>query len=373
LEQREGRVDRFGQTAETVNAILLFGRNNPVDGAVLKVLLRKAKAIRNSLGISVPVPMDSGTIMEAVLKTLFSQGLTPEGQLPLFTDPLLDEVNIEWDRAEERERLSRTRFAQRAIKPGEVERELQETDSVLGDPKAVERFVLNALQRLDVSVNEGKEGVWIFDSLNSLPETVVAESRTQEGWHVSFSSPPPENSDYLGRNHPFVSALAQFLLEASLTKGNKAPAARAGVIRTNQVEFQTVLMMLRLRFQLEEPERPTSLAEEIFVAGFQGYPPDQLSWLEEEKAMHLLSTARPEANIASPERIQRLERTLSWWPDLQPNLGEIIEHRAQKLQDAHRRVRGSVGLSRRGVIVRSHLPPDLLGMLILMPIPAGVR
>src|SRR5690606_21936282 len=42
-EQREGRVDRYGQPKEVVRASLIYGQNNPVDGAVLSVILRKAK------------------------------------------------------------------------------------------------------------------------------------------------------------------------------------------------------------------------------------------------------------------------------------------------------------------------------------------
>jgi Helicase conserved C-terminal domain len=54
-EQREGRVDRFGQAAPVVRALMLYGENNPVDGAVLRVILRKAEripttdAVRNAL------------------------------------------------------------------------------------------------------------------------------------------------------------------------------------------------------------------------------------------------------------------------------------------------------------------------------------
>ena len=54
LEQREGRVDRYGQPAASVRTVLLYGVDNPIDDAVLKVLLRKAKLIQRDLGVCAP-------------------------------------------------------------------------------------------------------------------------------------------------------------------------------------------------------------------------------------------------------------------------------------------------------------------------------
>jgi superfamily II DNA or RNA helicase len=46
LEQREGRVDRFGQTlSKVVKTIRYFSPDNPVDGLVIRVLLNKAREI----------------------------------------------------------------------------------------------------------------------------------------------------------------------------------------------------------------------------------------------------------------------------------------------------------------------------------------
>lgn len=56
LEQREGRVDRYGQPARRVKVVRFFGRDNPVDGTVIKVLLDKAREIHRTLGTHVPVP-----------------------------------------------------------------------------------------------------------------------------------------------------------------------------------------------------------------------------------------------------------------------------------------------------------------------------
>jgi superfamily II DNA/RNA helicase len=74
LEQREGRVDRFGQVKDTVKAVLLYGADNPVDLVVLEVLLRKARLIRRQLGISVPVPADTEQVVQAVVDTVLLRG-----------------------------------------------------------------------------------------------------------------------------------------------------------------------------------------------------------------------------------------------------------------------------------------------------------
>ncbi|MDW8029833.1 MAG: helicase-related protein, partial [Armatimonadota bacterium] len=62
LEQRDGRVDRFGQPAEKVKSVLIYGRDNPIDGVVLKVLLQKAREIYRTTGVAVPVPGDSESV-----------------------------------------------------------------------------------------------------------------------------------------------------------------------------------------------------------------------------------------------------------------------------------------------------------------------
>ena len=61
-EQREGRVDRFGQASPVVRVLTYYGADNQIDGIVLNVPLRKHKTIRDSLGVSVPVPVDNGDL-----------------------------------------------------------------------------------------------------------------------------------------------------------------------------------------------------------------------------------------------------------------------------------------------------------------------
>src|SRR5699024_2054089 len=74
-EQREGRVDRFGQRAEVVHAVTVYGENTGIDGIVLDVLLRKHIQIRKDLGISVPVPSDTNDrVLAALLEGVLLRG-----------------------------------------------------------------------------------------------------------------------------------------------------------------------------------------------------------------------------------------------------------------------------------------------------------
>ncbi|MCK5232117.1 MAG: hypothetical protein KAR13_17730 [Desulfobulbaceae bacterium] len=120
LEQREGRVDRFGQTASKVKTLLLYEKNNPIDGVVLKILLRKVREIRKSTGIPIPFPEDFQSLMDSVLQAVLEspQATSPHPiQLSLFDE--LDWVKEKElaasrviEEAAQREKASRNIFAQ---------------------------------------------------------------------------------------------------------------------------------------------------------------------------------------------------------------------------------------------------------------------
>jgi hypothetical protein len=311
--------------------------------------------------------------LEAIFNALFSRAASMKEhrveQLQLFEELTVRDFHRRWDEAARREKETQTRFAQRAIKPEEVERELRETDAVLGDPGAVARFVLNACQRLNLRVEQNRDGtITIQGDVPAFLKDLLPKRP------VTFNTPAPEGTAYLGRNHPFVAALARYLLEAALTQGSSAPAARCGVIKTAAVARRTVLLLLRLRYLLEQPEREKELlAEEVVVAAFQGFPPDRLTWLSDTEALGLLENLHPDAAVTSGERREVLSEVLGWWPELKPGLERLVTERARKLEDAHRRVRAAAHLVRRGLAVRPQFPPDLIGLLILLPVPKGVK
>ena len=364
LEQREGRVDRYGQTISVVKSYLLYGQDNPVDGAVLEVLIRKAVQIHKTLGITVPVPMDSATVTEAVFKSLFERA--PEAKQLSLLDLLeseesaLGQVHQSWDKAVEREKISRTRFAQRAIKPAEVEQELVESDLILGDEGDVERFVRSACERLNSSLIKKKQG-WLLPSPPQCLKAVLGDKQRL----ISFTTPVPEGVEYIGRNHPLVENLARYLLEEALDNASNPAIARCGFSVTDAVDKRTVLLLLRLRHLLETPQDQNLLAEECLVTGFTGAPANPL-WLPDEVARELLQQAEPVGgDFPIGRKRLEIDKFLEQVGELDEELRSFAERRAHALSQSHRRVRA---ITKEGQVrVKPQLPMDILGILILQP------
>ena len=380
LEQREGRVDRYGQTSPVVKTIRYFSPDSAIDGIVLDVLLNKAREIHKALGTYVPVPEESETVTEALLNALFMRNRRPGAdsrQLDLGLDlpQQVSDMHRHWDRDAERERVNRSRFAQRALRPAEVRAELEATDAVLGDPDAVRDFVLDAAQRLNLAIVRDKDDKVFRVPVNAaatsvLPDAVrfVLPTVKSGEWRISFASPTPVGAEYLGRNHPFVAGLARFLMEEALTKSGGAHATRCGVIRTRAVTRLTTIMLLRVRYLLEQPDHAPLLSEEVvakaFTAQAQG---GAWQWLDDDEGLRLLGDARPGANVPMAEKREIVASALDEWPALEAALVGPIKQRAAALEQSYRRVRQTVGLRVRSLALKPQLPPDLLGLLVLQP------
>ena len=162
-QQREGRIDRFGQKASIVRSVLMYGENNPVDGAVLEVIIRKAEAIAKQTGVRVPMPDDQGSLTKALMSKVMLRARSQE-QMSLGLDFSDSEearqIEMAWINASEQEKKTRTIFAQNTLKPEEVAAEWEATQVALGGYEDTERFVLQAMKRLGQPLEPLKSGTY---------------------------------------------------------------------------------------------------------------------------------------------------------------------------------------------------------------------
>jgi superfamily II DNA or RNA helicase len=376
-EQREGRVDRFGQPRPLVRTVMLYGADNPIDGIVLDVLLRKHREIRRSLGVSVPVP-GSEAVLEAILEGLLLRGRPDEvieAQLQLFemevVAPKRAELYRRWDEAAERERRSRSIFAQEGIRADEVAAELQASRRALGGPEDVARFTEDTLRALGAAVSV--QGGALEADLRETPRALRdALGLDRPSLRARFNLPVGEDELYLSRTHPVVGALASFVLDTALDP--QAPegvwvARRAGVVRTRGVQRRTTLLLLRHRFDLvtrrtDGTERG-QLAEEAAVVAFEG-PPEEPTWLGDDAAERLLAVT-PDANVAPEQARHHVARILEGLPALGPALAEHARRRAEAVRQAHERLIAGARLRGTRIEVEPKLPPDVLGVYVYLP------
>lgn len=373
LEQREGRVDRFGQTAKTVKAYLYYGKNNPIDGVVLKVLLRKVQEIRKATGISIPFPEDSKSLMDSVMQAvLFSReektkGIQQSLDFGEFNEVNKAELEVSHaiEKAADREKASRTIFAQHSIKAEEIEDDLKESDEAIGNPKTVENFVVDALNTiLGVQITKDKKAYVLYTT--NLPESLKTTLPFATKLKVTFHSPSPEGYLYLGRNHAFVEQLCQYLMSNAMNNEKMQGPRRASVIRCRDVSEKTTLLLFRVRNVIQEKAGTTQLvAEEMLVWGYEGSPQHK-KILSHEKAVNLLDSVVPTANMSDHEREQWLSEELATLNVLHEEFDKVAMERAQELVDAHERFRKVLAGSHYKV-VEPILPMDLMGVYILLP------
>ncbi len=270
-EQREGRVDRYGQPSPKVRALTYYGIDNQIDGVVLDVLLRKHKAIRTSLGVSIPLPTESERVIQAVFEGMLLKGKKKDTGPGLFDD-LPEEIDQEWKSATEREKQSRTLFAQQTIKVEDVVRELTAVRDALGNGVDVAAFVRTALEASKASV-DGTDSIKV--DLTEAPRALKERLDLPTKFKARFELPVENNEFLLTRSSPAVEALANHVLNAALDPHLEGPARRCGVIRTSKVGKRTTLLVLRHRFhivtRIGHEEMPL-LAEDSQLVAFEGSP-----------------------------------------------------------------------------------------------------
>ena len=375
-EQREGRVDRFGQPSPTVRATLLYGVDNPVDGAVLRVILRKAAAIRKELGVPVPVPDEGHSLTQALLKTVLlrrrgSTGTVEGRQIELFES--------HWEDTKEKAKRSRTVFAQRRIRPDEVLPEWHRSLAAVGGRDDVQRFASRALARLGSGLEPLGRGYKV--PTVPLPDEVRERLETEdiEGTvAIDFAYPPAPGCRPVQRSHPLIAVLADTLLGRTLSvdgsdtsssdASTRDPSVlgRVGCWISEGVRGRTTVALLRLRHQLLSRARrkeTTLMVEEAAAVAWAA--PRTNRPITGPDALSLLALP-PVGDPPQHVRERESARALVLLQERAVDLEAFAATRADALLEDHLRVREASRAS--GSTSVQALPrPDVIGVYVLLP------
>jgi superfamily II DNA or RNA helicase len=370
IEQREGRVDRFGQQSNIVKTSLLWGEDNAIDKIVLKILINKVRDIQKATGVSISIGEDSTSIMDAVIKDVLLGADTKADngkQMSLFADEL---ITNELEMARRKAENLRSIFAHESIPPEKIEADLKEVDEAIGDLNSVEEFVKAGVIHLGGDYHFDGNGYTL--NITNLPPHLKSNFSKGKLLKVSFESPTPIGYRYIGRNHQFVEQLCQFILSLAFEqREDYKPIARAAVIQTDLVERKTTLIQFRVRNVIKELRSSREvISEEIYLWGYSGSGDDS-SILRYEDAKSLLLNAVSKVNLSLEMQKNLFTTETNIFQEKAEAFKKVAENRAEHLVEAHSRFKDLVG-GKRYEAVHPVLPPDIMGVYVLNPVPKSL-
>ncbi|MBM4223455.1 MAG: DEAD/DEAH box helicase, partial [Gammaproteobacteria bacterium] len=213
--QREGRVDRFGQSRERVHIAFFHSDETVFDPVVMNVLHRKRRDIASELGYLVSVPVSRDAILGLILeRAADARKIDRTGFLFSAADLERCKLQVaEFDREctemVKAERDLRLRFSQHQISPTEVADEVKRVHDAIGaGHESVRRFVVESLRRAGLVVEPKQDHAILAKQPDAIPAvTELVDSALSPNreppreFRIRFDGPVKRHS-YVTRSHP---------------------------------------------------------------------------------------------------------------------------------------------------------------------------
>lgn len=382
VEQRNGRIDRFGQTESEVSIFTLFDEeNNPVDKIIMKVLYRKQEQIRKNLGIYIPIADNDSSLMENIMEEIIvldtKQKFIHQPTLFDFEDftETTEEHELRLQRAVEIEKKSHTYFAHntKAMNPTRLVESLNEAKKVIGDVNDTRDFVVSELRHAGINVKEdilplcySFQLIELEDNLKSYFSRAIDKKGTVR---ISFASPTPKNYMYIGRNHSFVEDLSRGVVNDTIN-GGPLGACRAMVIETDMVDTATTILLMRVRSVISETKQKDHqvVGEEMIFLGYKGKIENH-DFISDEECRKLFLESRATGDIEIAAQRTAFNRRLEWVENektLREHTDDIALERANNLVRSFAQYRTYLTEAEYQV-VNPVLPMDVIAAYVYMP------
>jgi hypothetical protein len=245
----------------------------------------------------------------------------------------------------------------------------------------VRRFIESACRRLGTGTTvvptESTDDV-LEVNLSHLPDSLRDRLADEAGLsgtiRITFGGRGAARVVAVGRSHPLVSLLAEYLLEEGLDgeEASKSRISRCSACESADVTAPTVVLILRLRHQIRLTHRnkeiTTLMAEESVAYSFVGGHIDQPLVDDPEKndsPLKLLDKD-PVGNLHNDTKTREVQKVLDLVKANESVLAAFAQARADALEADHQRVRAASKASGQ-VTVTACVPADIIGAYVVLP------
>lgn len=338
LEQRNGRVDRFGQQKDTVH-IRTMVMDETLDASIMSVLVEKAAEIRREYGFSPPYFGEETDIMQLLQQHDIKVG--PQ-QLTLFDTSSEDptETAEEIDDPFTTDTLDRIKgdsfYGQTHIHLPDIEERLQETKRTVGSPEQIEQFVRSGLDRFGCRVEENGDGsLKVTIAHPELRTASVGRTIERATFDPAYGLDDPDVT-VLDLGHPLVRRLIEVVKQETFREGEEH-YGRTSYLVTEAAEEVSVVFHLLARYAVAGGDgTPSSVLEELVPVGFPVYGERMLS----DEEVRWLQRSDPTPQTRTDDEVREtIENFFAFRENAEHRLGNAVEARRRELVKQRQRMR----------------------------------
>jgi SNF2 family DNA or RNA helicase len=340
LEQRNGRVDRFGQQKDTVH-IRTMVMDETLDASIMSVLVEKAAEIRRQYGFSPPYFGEETDIMELLAQHdikvgpqqlhLFDEeeepGQAPGGAKDSAQDPFSSDTldRIEGD----------SFYGQTSIHLPDIQKRLEETKETIGSPEQIEHFVRSGLSRFGCDVEENVDSsLKIKIAHPELRTASVGRVIERATFDPAYGLDNPDVVT-LDLGHPLVRRLVE-LVKQETFRPSEEHYGRTSYYVVEEAEEVAVVFHLLARYAVAgETGAPSSVLEELVPVGLPVYGNRALPEARTEAL--LKAEAAPQTRTDAEVR-ETIEDLFSFRENLQEALREKVDRRRSEIAEERRQM-----------------------------------
>jgi hypothetical protein len=340
LEQRNGRVDRFGQQKDTVYIRTLV-MDETLDASIMKVLVRKAAEIRKQYGFSPPYFGEETDIMQLLTQhdiqigpqqlTLFEAGKeqsSPNGDVPEELDDPFSTDTLDRIRGD-------SFYGQTHIHLPDIEERLEETKRTIGSPEQIEQFVRSGLSRFSCRIDENDDNT--FRVAVTAPELRTAEVDQvieRATFDPAYGLDDPDVT-VLDLGHSLVRRLVEVVKQDTFRE-MKDHYGRTSYLVTDDAEEVSVVFHLLARYAVASGDgSPSSILEELVPVGVPVYGDGTLS----EEQIQRLMDPDPSPQTWTDEEVRgTIDDLFEIHGDISGHLRESVDERRAEIMEERRSI-----------------------------------
>ena len=273
MEQRNGRVDRFGQRDKVYIRTIFI--KNTLDEIILKNIIEKTDRMKKDYGFAPPFFSDEDKILDILLTSgiLPSTRVAEKDQISMFdgyaerqqSDTISEKPDFDEEYKAKMDQIkSESFFGHTEISLPDIEQKIKETEQTIGSHAEIKAFIESGLNLFHCSIDNKEPEEYTINITDARLQVPGVPPKIERATFDKNHAARNPGTDLIDLSHPLVSRLIQLVKQQSVS--NEDFYGRTAFKGSSKI--QEVIAVINILARYVVNTKPSSIVEEIFSIGF---------------------------------------------------------------------------------------------------------